>query len=176
MSKRSSVTSDPVVELTRGQTEHVFGYDEWTAARVLWIRTGQRLGGPATLFQAETATLGAVEIAQVRDMVEAATTTVLPRELNGNLEHSGAAGAELFALVKRSWKLPYRHTSDSSDTVRVGGKKVADHGAPGAPPIPSFGDISAVRSAYDKLLALTRPGPEPLSLLVIGPRYARDRR
>ncbi len=169
-------TTDDVMRLTRGETARVFTYEEWTSARVMWFATGQRLGPVASLFSEASGSLDDAGLQGLRAILEGVGAHVLASTLNSNVAHSGAAGAEFFELVKATWRLPYRHVTDSTDTVRIGGKRVADLGAPDAPDVPRLGDIPAFRSAFEKLSAAAEPETGPLEFLVVGNVYARDRR
>ncbi len=174
-SMAKDTTTDDVMRLTRGHEVTIFNYEEWTSARVMWTSTGQKLGPIVPLFNDESGALSEPGIAQLREILEAVRTTVLDRELNSHSQ-GYAAGGEFFELVKKAWKLPYRHVTDSTDTVRIGAKKLGEYGGEGMPKIPTYGEVGAFRSAFDKFNALVQPGEGTLQFLAVGKRYLFERR
>jgi hypothetical protein len=174
--RAKKTTTDDVMRLTRGETVFMFTYEEWTCARVMWLATGQRLGPVVMLYNATSGSLDAAGVEGLRAILDDVVVHVLGRELNSNIAHGGAAGLELFELVKTTWRLPYRHVTDSTDTVRIGGKRIAELGAPGAPQVPRLGDIPAFRSAFDKLSDVVATEGSPFEFVAVGPLYLAQRR
>jgi len=168
-------TTDDVIRISKGTADYVFSYEEWVCARAMWTKTGQRLGAIVPLFNAERGTLSEAAILQLREILAGVADHVLSRELNSNLAHGGAAGGELFELVKKTWKKPYRHVTDSTDTVRIGAKRVADFGAADGPLVPRLGDLAAFRSAFDKLTGVAASTTPSAEFVVVGKRYLAER-
>jgi hypothetical protein len=173
---KMKTTTDEVMQLTRGSDVRRFTYEEWTCTRYMWIATGQKLGPIAAFFSEDAGAIPAEGIGVLRTILESTSAHLLAKPLGSWIKDGGSAGLELFTLVTKVWRLPYRHVTDSSDTVRVGGKKVADWGAAEAPVVPTLGEVKPFREAFDKLVALSGDGAMPLEFLAIGPRYLAQRR
>lgn len=89
---------------------------------------------------------------------------------------TGSSWDELLELIKSTWKLPYRKTTDSTDRIYVGTKIVADFGAVGAPALVAVGDLPAYRNAHEKLRAVLAGAGDEVAFLVLGPRFLAERR
>lgn len=169
-------TTDDVVQLSRAGQNVAFTYEEWVSFRLMWMRTGQRLGPFVRLFDKEHAELDEHAVAELRSLLlDLVPERVLQRRLDSDVEASGAAGREFFELVKKTWKLPYVHRTNSGESIRIGAKRVADLGAPDAPAVPTYGDIPAMRRAFEKVQHLAANLSGPLAFTTLGPRFLNER-
>lgn len=167
--KREKTTTDPVVRLRRGEQVVIFNYEEWCCVRHIWKATGQPLGPIWPLFDAQHGVLGDAGLDIVRSMLSRAEANLLPSEVRSSSE-------ELFELIKRTWKVPYRKITDSSDRVCKGTRVVGDFGDPAAPAVPAYGDLPVYRGAFDKLASVTGREGGDLEVEVIGLRFLVERK
>lgn len=174
MASKKRVTTDVVVEVTTPGGVLAFDYETWTAARNVWAGSGRR-GGPIELFfMATEGELTEQTRAVLGEIVARARETLWPRPLSSSMGHD-AAGAQLLDLIQTVWKLPHRHTTDSTDWIRVGKKNVAAWGAPDAPPVPTVGEVPAMQRALAMLEGVAASAL-PVTWKVVGPRYSYERR
>jgi hypothetical protein len=171
------------MKLTRGGVEELFGYDEWVCVRVMWSSTIDARSGPIThLFSSpERGSIAAAEVLPgLRAIVRAANEWVLAREIDAGMANGGAASGELFELVKKVWKVPYKHITDSSESVKQGTKKLGALGAPGVPAPTKLGELERFRNAFEKLQRLSvddaRGESDTLAYEVLAPLYLGNRR
>jgi hypothetical protein len=168
-------TTDDVMTLVRGAVKQTFSYEEWTCVRVMWIATGQRLGPIHVLFgMGDEGEIEDEGVVTLRGIVEGTAAHVLARPLSSTLEHGPAAGAELFQLVKKQWKLPYHHATDSTDGVRVAGKRLPPDEVARVT-VPTLGELPPFRRAHDKLRTLVDVEAGGLTFKANGPRTMAER-
>lgn len=165
-SKKRGVT-DTVVEVTTPGGVLPFDYQTWTAARQVWIRAGRR-GGPIELFFMTTE-------GTLTEQMRATLVEILATARAGFFTTQVSWPDDELLVLLEEWKVPHRHTTDSSDWVRLGKKNLAPWGAPGAPIVPTFGAVPAFERAASMLEQIAK-SPSPITWRVVGPRYPFERR
>ena len=169
--------NDDVMHLRRGEAEEFFTYEEWACVRYMWTGTGQRTGAIGELFGGEDGELADDGIEMLEGIMSQTDDSLIQRELHSNMQHGTGSGLELFELIKKKWKLPYRHVTDSSDTVKLGTTSLGNYGDPTLQRLPRLGDVSAFRSGQGKILKLLGDkGGGKLQFRVIGTLYLAQRR
>jgi hypothetical protein len=175
--------TENVMKLTRGAVAETFGYDEWVCVRCMWSSTIDARSGPVTrLFSSPDR--GEIAMTEVlpalRAIVRAANEHVLSSELDQSMGNGSASSSELFELAKKVWKVPYKHITDSSESVKQGTKKLGALGAPGIPAPTKLGELERFRSAFEKLVRLTAhdagDASDVLAYEVLAPLYLANRR
>ena len=170
-------TTDPVMQLTRGAMTRVFSYEEWTCARLMYVSGQTQSRALELLFANDHGLLEEAAVRELRVWSCIVTDSLATRELRSSVAHGAhAAGGEFFALLKKTWKLPYRHITDSTDTIRVGSRGVGKYGAPESSSVPRFIDVPAFASALRMLRELAALESGPIDFETVGKRYLADRR
>ena len=174
---KAHVTTDAVMQLCRGPVTRLFSYEEWVCARLMYVTAQVQPTSLEILFADERGSLGENAVRELRHWLGVVAETVATRELSSSIRHGAhAAGGELFLLAQKVWKLPYRHTTDSTDTVRIGSRRVSDYGSAEAPPVPRLGEVKAFRDALAALAELAASEAGTLEFEAVGKRYLADRR
>lgn len=169
MAKSTKTTTDTVLIAARGGVDVSFTYEEWVCVREMWLMAGQPLGPIIYLFDGREGVLEADALATLRTIVDRNQPDLVTRPLTWN-------DSELMRLVKQTWKLPYRKTTDSTDRVWLVTKMLGDYDAPGVPSVPTMGALPAFRAAHEKLASLIdAPAGGDMTFRVVGLRFLFER-